>query len=147
MTNLTGADAGINCWNDKYYWDFWRPWNAIPRAAEDGNPATEPDPTWRALLTAPYPDHPSGHLCFDGAHLRVLQMFFGTDEIGFDVTSSRFPGEPRHFDRFSEPLEEIIEARIWAGLHFRTADVQAELLGRNVAEYMAEHYFQPVGRG
>jgi hypothetical protein len=145
MTNLTGADAGINCWNDKYYWDFWRPWNAIPRAAEDGNPATAPDPTWTALLTAPYPDHPSGHLCFDGAHLRVLQMFFGTDEIGFDVTSSRFPGEPRHFDRFSEPLAEIIEARIWAGLHFRTADVQAEMLGRNVAEYMAEHYFQPVG--
>jgi hypothetical protein len=147
MTNLTGADAGINCWNDKYYWDFWRPWYAIRRADEDGNPATEPDPTWTALLTAPYPDHPSGHLCFDGAHLRVLQMFFGTDEIGFDVTSSRFPGEPRHFDRFSAPLEEIIEARIWAGLHFRTADVQAQLLGRNVAEYMAEHYFQPVGRG
>jgi hypothetical protein len=145
MTNLTGADAGINCWNDKYYWDFWRPWNAIPRAAEDGNPATEPDPTWTALLTAPYPDHPSGHLCFDGAHLRVLQMFFGTDEIGFDVTSSRFPGELRHFDRFSEPLEEIIEARIWAGLHYRTADVQAEMLGRNVADFMAEHYFQPVG--
>jgi hypothetical protein len=145
MTNLTGADAGINCWNDKYYWDFWRPWNAIPRAAEDGNPATEPDPTWTALLTAPYPDHPSGHLCFDGAHLRVLQMFFGTDEIGFDVTSSRFPGELRHFDRFSEPLEEIIEARIWVGLHYRTADVQAEMLGRNVADFMAEHYFQPVG--
>jgi hypothetical protein len=145
MTNLSGADAGINCWNDKYYWDFWRPWQAIRRAAEDGNPATEPDPTWTALLTAPYPDHPSGHLCFDGAHLRVLQLFFGTDEIGFDVTSSRFPGERRHFDRFSEPLAEIIEARIWAGLHFRTADVQAELLGRNVAEYMADNYFQPVG--
>jgi hypothetical protein len=145
MMNLSGADAGINCWNDKYYWDFWRPWNAIPRAAEDGNPATEPDPTWTALLTAPYPEHPSGHLCFDGAHLTVLRMFFGTAEIGFDVTSSRFPGEPRHFDRFSDALEEITEARIWAGLHFRTADVQAQILGRNVADYMAENYFQPVG--
>ncbi len=145
MMNLSGADAGINCWNDKYYWDFWRPWNAIPRADEDGNPATEPDPAWTALLTAPYPDHPSGHLCFDGAHLRVLQMFFGTDEIGFDVTSSRFPTEPRHFDRFSQALAEITEARIWAGLHFRTADVQAQILGRNVAEYMASNYFQPVG--
>jgi hypothetical protein len=145
MTNLSGADAGINCWNDKYYWDFWRPWQAIRRADEDGNPATEADPAWTALLTAPYPDHPSGHLCFDGAHLRVLQLFFGTDEIGFDVTSSRFPGQPRHFDRFSEPLAEIIEARIWAGLHFRTADVQAEKLGRSVVEYMADNYFQPVG--
>ncbi len=147
MTNVSGADAGINCWNDKYYWDFWRPWTAIQRADEDGNAATEPDPAWRALLTAPYPDHPSGHLCFDGAHLTALRIFFGTDEIGFDVTSSRFPGEPRHFDRFSEPLGEIIEARIWAGLHFRTADVQAQILGRRVAEYMADNYFQPVGRG
>jgi hypothetical protein len=146
MTNLTAADAHINCWNDKYYWDFWRPWNAIPRAGEDGNPATSPDASWTALLTAPYPDHPSGHLCLDGAHLVVLPMFFGTDEARFGVTSVRFPGETRFFDRFSDPLKEIIEARIWAGLHYRTADVQAVLLGRDVAEYMATHYFQPVGR-
>ena len=147
MLNLAAADASINCWNDKYHFDFWRPWNSIPRAAEDGNPATQPDPSWRALLTAPYPSHPSGHLCNDAAYLTALEIFFGTDEIGFDVTSSRFPSEPaRHFDRFSEPLDEIIEARIWAGLHYRTADVQAVILGRNVAEYMAQHYFQPVGK-
>jgi hypothetical protein len=48
--------------------------------------------------------------------------------------------------RFSEPLDEIIEARIWAGLHYRTADMQAVILGRNVAEHMARHYFQPVGK-
>jgi PAP2 superfamily len=144
MLNLTAADAAINCWNDKYYWDFWRPWNAIRLADTDGNPATTPDPTWAALLTAPYPDHPSGHLCADGAHLRVLQMFFG-DTVHFGVTSSRFGGETRFFDHFSEPLAEITEARIWAGLHFRTADVQAKILGQNVARYMAEHYFQPVG--
>jgi hypothetical protein len=144
MLNLGGADAAINCWNDKYYWDFWRPWQAIQRADEDGNRATKPDPSWTALLTAPYPEHPSGHLCLDGAVLRVLQMFFGTDKIGFDVTSSRFPGELRHFDRFSEPLKEIIDARIWAGLHYRTADVQAQVLGRKVVHYMAKHYFQPL---
>ena len=145
MMNLSGADASINCWNDKYYWDFWRPWQAIRRADEDGNPATEPDRSWTALITAPYPEHPSGHLCLDAAHLRVLQMFFGTDAIGFDVQSSRFPGEPRHFDRFSAPLAEITEARIWAGLHYRTADEQAQILGRNVAEYMAANYFHRVG--
>jgi hypothetical protein len=145
MQNLSAADGAINCWNDKYFWDFWRPWNAIQRAGEDGNPATEPDPTWTALITAPYPEHPSGHLCLDGAHLRVLQMFFGSDEIPFVVPSIQFPGETRSFDRFSDALAEITEARIWAGLHYRTADVQARQLGRNVAEYMAENYFQPVG--
>jgi hypothetical protein len=146
MANLSAADASINCWNDKYYWDFWRPWNAIPRAAEDQNPATDPESGWTPLLSAPYPEHPSGHLCLDGAHLRVLRTFFGTDDVPFDVTSSRFPGEPRHFERFSQPLAEITEARIWAGLHYRTADVPAQLLGRNVADYMAANYFQPVGR-
>jgi hypothetical protein len=146
MMNLSGADAAINCWNDKYHFDFWRPWQAIRQADLDGNKATEPDPTWTPLLTAPYPDHTSGHLCLDGAHLRVLQMFLGTDEVEFGVTSAQFGGETRFFDRFSQPLEEIIEARIWAGLHFRTADVQAAELGINVAEYMADNYFQPVGR-
>ena len=144
MLNLTTADAAINCWNDKYYWDFWRPWHAIQQADLDGNPATEPDTSWRALLTAPYPEHPSGHLCFDGASLRVLEMFFGTDKIRFGVTSVRFPGETRYFDRFSEPLKEIIDARIWAGLHFRTADVQGQVLGMKVAHYMEKHYFQPL---
>jgi hypothetical protein len=143
MMNLSGADAGINCWNDKYYWDFWRPWQAIHEADRDDNPATEPDGSWTALLTAPYPEHPSGHLCLDGAHLSVLRMFFGTDKVRFAVTSAPFPGEIRSFDRFSDALDEIIEARIWAGLHYRTADVQARNLGRKVAYYMANHYFQP----
>jgi hypothetical protein len=153
MQNLSAADAAINCWNDKYHWDFWRPWNAIPRAAEDGNPATAPDPTWTALITAPYPDHPSGHLCLDGAHTRVLRLFFGdVPEGGYQITSAStllLPGDPRTrtFSSFSQALAEVTEARIWAGLHFRTADVQGELLGRSVAEYMAANYFQPVGFG
>ncbi len=145
--NLSGADAAINCWNDKYHFGFWRPWQAIRQADLDDNPLTVADPTWTPLLTAPYPDHTSGHLCLDGAHLRVLQMFFGTDEVPFGVTSSQFGGETRFFDRFSQPLDEIIEARIWAGLHFRTADEQGAEIGRNVAEFMADHYFQPVGGG
>src|SRR5207244_2921276 len=65
MMNLSGADAAINCWNDKYHFDFWRPWQAIRQADLDGNPATAPDTTWRPLLTAPYPEHSSGHMCLD----------------------------------------------------------------------------------
>jgi len=142
--NLSGADGAISCWNDKYYWDFWRPWQAIHEADRDGNPATEPDPSWTALLTAPYPENPSGHLSLDGTYLRVLPTFFGTDEMGFDVTSSQFDGETRHFDRFSQPLAEIIEARIWAGLHYRTADLQAEMMAGKIVDYMEQNYFQPL---
>jgi hypothetical protein len=142
MMNLAAADAAINVWNDKYYYDFWRPWNAITR--DDGNPNTDIDLGWTALLTAPYPEHPSGHLGLDTPALRVLTMFFG-DDVHYGVTSSRFGGETRPFDHFSTALAEIVEARIWAGLHFRTADVQAVALGENVARYMVENYSQPVG--
>ncbi len=150
LQNLSGADAALSCWNDKYHFDFWRPWNAIPRAAEDGNDATVPDATWAALLTAPYPEWPSGHNCLDGAHVAVLRMFFG-DAIqgGFQITSTFVnPGGPavRMFDTFSQPLAELIEARIWAGLHFRSADVAGQALGRSVANYGAANYLQPVGR-
>ena len=145
MQNLAAADAAINCWNDKYFWDFWRPVNAIRRAAEDNNDATVANPNWSQLLNAPYPEHPSGHLCLDGAHLGVLESFLGTDEIAFGVTSVQFLGEVRSFNRFSDALEEIVEARIWAGLHFRTGDVQGQALGANVADYAVANYFQPVG--
>jgi len=145
MMNLSAADAAINCWNDKYYFDFWRPWQAIRQADLDGNPATAAVPNWTPLLIAPYPDHVSGHMCLDGAHLHTLQLFFGTDDMHFAVTSSQFPGETRFFDRFSQPLIEITDARVWAGLHFRTADVQGRELGINVADYSAANYFQPVG--
>ena len=155
MTNLSGADAAINCWNDKYYWDFWRPWNAIVRAAEDGNPDTVAQADWTPLISAPYPDHPSGHLCLDAAHSRILQKFFGdTVAGGFQMTSvstllAPAPADPRvrTFSRFSQVVDEITEARIWAGLHYRTADEQAKTLGWSAAEYAAENYFQPVGRG
>ncbi len=144
ILTLAGADAAINCWNDKYYWDFWRPWDAIHRAASDGNPTTAADAAWAPLIAAPYPENPSGHLCLDGAHVEVLQTFFGTDKMAFGVTSSQFNGETRHFTRFSQPLKEIVSARVWAGLHFRTADVQGRNLGRKVAHYGLKNFLQPL---
>ena len=152
LQNLSGADAAINCWNDKYHYDFWRPWNAIPRAGEDGNAATDAEADWTALITAPYPEHPSGHNCLDGAHVAVLRMFFGDDPEGgdFQITSTSAllaPAEPRvrTFSTFTQPYAELIDARIWAGLHYRHGDVQGQLLGENVANYGACNYFQPVG--
>ena len=149
MQNLSGADASINCWNDKYFWDFWRPGGAIARAAEDGNAATTTQAGWTPLIAAPYPDHPSGHLCQDGAHTSVLRMFFG-DAAGFTITSASpllLPADARAraFDSFTQALDEVRDARIWAGLHFRTADVQGERLGQSVAAYVATHAFQRVG--
>jgi len=148
LENLGGADAAINCWNDKYSFDFWRPWNAITTTLDDGNAGTTTDPTWTALITAPYPEWVSGHNCLDAAHTTVLRLFFGDAPGSFQITSFFVnPGGPavRSFDTFSQPLAELIEARIWAGLHYRSSDVQGQVLGRNVANYGIANYFQPVG--
>jgi hypothetical protein len=96
------------------------------------------------LITPPYPDHPAGAVCQGSSNLHALRAFFGTDKMRFYITSSRFPGERRYFDRFSAPIPLLIDARVWAGIHFRTADVQAAVLGKKVARYMQNHYFQPI---
>jgi hypothetical protein len=156
MENLAAADAAIGCWNDKYYWQFWRPITAIREADTDGNPATVADPTWLplfdpatpvchlpALVTPPFPDHPSGHACATSAFVHTLQNFFRTDRIAFSAFSNK-SCTTRSFDRFSDALKEVIDARVWAGIHFRTADVQGAVLGNKVAHYLERHYFQRV---
>ena len=144
MANLAGADGAIGCWNDKYYRNFWRPITAIHEAESDENPLTVPDPTWTTLFaTPPFPEHPSGHSCVSGAIVATLQEFFGTDQMSFS-TFSTFSGTTRSFDRFSKAIKEIMNARVWAGIHFRTACVQGAVLGRTVAEFLDKNYFQPV---
>jgi len=157
MLDLTAADALITTWADKYYFNFWRPWAAIRQADTDGNPATVADPNWKPMFDptldpaiggvgpplglVPYPDHPSGATSYGSASMNALAAFFGTDQIPFYATSSRFPGEQRAFTRFSGVTDEIVEARIWAGIHFRTPDVQSADLGREIARYVHTHWF------
>jgi hypothetical protein len=156
MENLAAADSQIGGWNDKYYWQSWRPITAIREADTDGNPATEADPTWTPLFdpatpvcnppllfTPPFPEHPSGHACATSAFVHTLKNFFGTDRIAFSAFSNK-SCTTRNFDRFSDALEEVIDARVWAGIHFRTADMQGAMLGKKVAHYLTRHYFQPV---
>ena len=153
MINLAAADGAIACWNDKYRWNFWRPRAAIREADTDGNPRTIADPNWESLFhpsmgagltTPPFPDHPSGHGCVSGATLETFREFFGTDKVAFDIHSSRFPGQPRSFQRFSQTIEEIVDARVWGGIHFRTADVEGAAIGRKVAHLLRQNYFEPV---
>jgi hypothetical protein len=159
MFNLAAADGAISCWNDKYYWSFWRPRAAIREGDTDGNRKTVGDPSWESLFsqatvttpplsTPPFPDHPSGHGCVSGSTLDAMADFFGRDKVEITVRSGRaLDGvaiPPRTFERFSDALDEIVEARIWGGIHFRTADETGAAIGKDVAHYMQKHYFRPV---
>jgi hypothetical protein len=171
MLDLSAADAIINVWNDKYHYTFWRPITAIRQGDTDGNGGTDVDTGWTPLFSAgfptspplpasplplggvggplgtpPYPDHPSGATGYASASMHALASFFGSDVMstGFYLTSGRFPGEQRLFSRFSDVTNEILEARIWAGIHFRNPDVQAANLGRDVEQYIHETQFDFV---
>jgi hypothetical protein len=99
---------------------------------------------WTALLPVPpYPDHPSGHNCLSSSVVNTLRDFFGTDRMSFSARHATL-GISRSFTRFSEAIGEIRLARVYAGIHFMTADAQAVTLGRRVANFRDEHYFQPV---
>jgi hypothetical protein len=146
--NLVGADAVINCWDDKEFHGFWRPITAIRLGDDDTNDATEGDPTWTPLFptppgTPPYPDHPSGYNCITGSMMTAAKEFFGSNQMAFTVHSNS-SGADRDYDRFTDVYRDTIDARVYLGIHFRTADVQGAVLGKKVAAWATKHYFQPV---
>ncbi|HTE89882.1 MAG TPA: vanadium-dependent haloperoxidase [Terriglobales bacterium] len=137
--NIAMADAAIACWEAKYYYLFWRPVTAIPLGATDGNPATRDDANWLPLLVTPaHPEYPSGHSTVSGAAGVVLTRYFGKD-ISFEVNSDTMPGIIRSFNGFGAALEEVKNARIFAGIHFRSACDDGQATGTAVANYVVEH--------
>ena len=140
--NVAISDAAIGCWDAKYTYNFWRPITAIRETADDGNPATTPDPTWTPLFATPaHPDYTSGHSCVSGAATVILANEFG-EHTRFDVTSDLMIGVTRSFHSFNDALEEVKNARIFSGIHFRTACEDGTTLGKAVAQYVLQHKFQ-----
>ena len=143
MIYLTAADVLISVWTDKAYYSFWRPITAIREADTDPNPRTEKDGGWLPLIpTPPYTEHPSGHSGFSASIVATLQDFFGTDKVAWTDTNNG--GFTRSFTRFSDAIDEIVDARVWSGIHFRNADEQGANMGREVERYAQAHYFRDV---
>jgi hypothetical protein len=149
MTSMSGADSLINCWAEKAHWSFWRPTSAIQLAGTDGNDATEADGAWTSLLPLPpYPDEPSGANCAYSGVMNGAKAFFGSDAAEFDIVSTGIgpvggvpTGSTRHYSSFTDVIDDMIEARILGGLHFRTADVNGAMLGQSVADFVDENFF------
>jgi hypothetical protein len=147
MLNVAGADAIINCWNDKRFHSFWRPITAIREGDNDGNKRTVGDPLWTPLeLAPPYSDHTSGYNCVAGSFMNTGKAFFGGDQMDFSVArTAATPTVTREYHRLTDVVDDTIDARVYQGIHFRSADVQGARLGRQVAEWVAANAFQPIG--
>jgi hypothetical protein len=139
LVDLGMADAAIGCWDAKYTYSLWRPVSSIQLADTDGNDSTMSDSTWTPLITTPpFPEYPSAHSCVSGAATRILSATFG-EETSFSVASDAMPGVTRTFQNFSAALEEVRNARVFGGIHFRTATIDGTALGVAVGDYILGH--------
>jgi hypothetical protein len=148
MLNVSAADTIINCWNDKRHFAFWRPITAIREGDDDGNKRTVGDPNWTPLeATPPYSDHSSGYNCVTGSFMNAARAFFGSDQMEFSLVriAPNVPNVTRDYSRFTDVVDDTVDARVLQGLHFRSADVQGARLGRHVAGWVEDNFFHAVG--
>jgi hypothetical protein len=149
MGELVATDAGIACYDSKFFYQFWRPITAIRNADKDGNPDTTADPAWQALLGLPgHPEYPSQHGCFTAGFTDALAAALHTKHL--DVTmpgganGSSVLTTTQHFDTVEDIQKQVVDARVWLGFHFRNSVEQGERIGNNVADWELRRYFQPV---
>jgi hypothetical protein len=144
MAHVAGSDAMIACFDAKYQYLSWRPLHSIQRADTDGNPLTHPDPTWQPLRPTPnHPEYPSAHACHTTAITEALAKFFGTSAVSFSLDSLA-TGETRYYHTLKYVVQEVNDARVWAGFHFRNSDEEGSTLGRKVGRFVARNFFRPV---
>ena len=142
----SSADAIIACWDSKFTYNFWRPVTAIRAGDSDGNPETEPDPNWIAQVTTPnHPEYPAAHGCFSGASTQTLKSFFGTDDFAFTIDSkiAGLTNPVRSFGSFSQALDEVSDARVYGGMHYRNSTRKGRNIGKQVSHYVTTHCFLP----
>lgn len=150
LVSMAVADALISCWNDKNHYVFWRPITAIRQGDNDGNPDTIGDSAWVSLITTPnYPDYTSGANDFASAVTTMLEHFFGTDHLTFSITTTNVGPtvqDTRTYQRLSDAAQDVVDARVYSGIHFRFADEAARKQGRQVAHWTFKNFLRPLSR-
>jgi len=147
LCSLATCDAAIAVYDAKYAFGFWRPIDAIRLAATDNNPATEPDLTWSPLVATPrHPEYPSAHTMISGAMLGTAALILG-DEHSFTLSTPGFPSLTQPYTRLTDAVNEVLEARIWIGFHFRTACEEGRDTGFEIANNAVRNLMRPRSRG
>jgi hypothetical protein len=142
MISVVYADALIACFDAKYHFAFWRPITAIQAGDTDGNRWTVGDPAWTALIGTPnHPEYPSAHSCITPAGGQVIASFLRSWNIDFTVPSLTGLGD-RHFDTVWGLAYEVGNARIWGGIHFRSAVQDGIVIGMRTVQQVLSRHFQ-----
>ena len=146
LADVALADALIACWDSKYFYNFWRPITAIRLGDQDDNPRTDVDTDWQPLINTPnFPEYPSGHAATSGAIAHALRLFFDRDALKFHVTTTNPNAQQKThtFLSFSQAEEDVVNARVYVGIHYRNTDNVSRIQGHKVANWTFEHFFRP----
>jgi hypothetical protein len=144
LLNLAEADAGIQCWESKFFYSTWRPETAL-REETAYNPAAPKNAAFIPnMASPPFPAYPSGHSTFSAAGSRILELYFGTDNIEFSVGSDGLPGVVHTFKTLSDCRREVGMSRVWGGIHTMTDNLEGQKAGIKIADYVFEKALKPV---
>jgi hypothetical protein len=146
LASMAGADAYIAIFDAKYAHNFWRPVTAIRNADLDGNDATARDAAWEPFVPTPmHPEYPCAHCIVQSSVATVLERFFGGDAIpGAKLVSPTAPGVTRSFTKLSDYVAEVINARVYGGMHYRASGEVGAAMGRSVGSYIVQNQLGPL---
>ena len=139
-------DAIIAVLDAKYHYNFWRPITAIRNGDTDGNPATDRDAIWQPIGPTPmHPEYPCSHCIQSGAVAGVVKAALGTEDFPeIALTNPALPGVVHRFTNVAAMTEEVANARIWAGFHYRFSRRVGTQMGFQIGDYVVKNTMQPV---
>lgn len=145
LSAMACADAAIAIFDAKYAYNFWRPVTAIRNGDIDGNDATQLDAAWEPMIATPmHPEYPCAHCTFQGTAAGVLQTLYGDTVPKFTLTSTAAPGVNRSFERLSDYVAEVVNGRIYEGVHYRSSGEVGAAMGRKIGEHVVQNFLKPA---
>ena len=147
LVAMSQADTIIGVWDAKFHYNYWRPQTAIQFGDVDGNPGTAGDTAWLPLINnPPYPDYTSGANGVSSSAMYSMEHILETDSIEFSMTTTNTGPtnqDTRNYTSFSQAIQEVVDARVLLGIHFRFADEASVKLGRDVVKWGFKNYLRP----
>jgi hypothetical protein len=145
LLNMAISDALVSSMETKYFYQLWRPVTAIAAGGEDGNPRTDADPAWLPLVPTPaFPSYPSAHASASYAARYVLERVIGITHASFTLMHPGVPGVVLSYSSFEDLTDDIDDARVFGGIHFRFDQEAGCWQGRQVAAFVVSRYLQPL---
>lgn len=145
IMNMSLSDAHVTVFESKYHYRTWRPETAIPRADEDHNPRTTPNPSYQPFVVTPcFPGYPSAHGIGSGAARAVLERAYGRKGHDIKLTDAGAPGIELHYSDLRTISDDVDDARVYGGIHFRFDQDAGQRMGLEIGRYNDEHRLLPL---